>query len=353
MSEQRARGSPSPNGWTLVGGDALAAYPDWPAPGCIISDGAYGVGGFPGDPRTPTDLGAWYRPHVEAWSKRAHPATTLWFWNTEVGWASVHPLLAAHGWDYVQSIVWNKGIAHVAGNVNGETIRQFPVVTEVCVLYRRRLEFATSAGSLSAKAWLRYEWRRAGLTLAQANGACSVRNAATRKYLTQDWLWYFPPPEMMQLLVNYANEHGGAAGRPYFSLDGKRPLTKAEWAALRYPWRHEHALTNVWTHPPLGGEERYKGNAQRSAPRVHKPSKNASVHLNQKPLAFMRRILEAATRGDDVVWEPFGGLCSASVAALELGRRPFAAEIYPIFHALARQRLLEASGARTEFVRRA
>ncbi|TAM74591.1 site-specific DNA-methyltransferase [bacterium] len=329
--------------WTLHYGDALNAYEGWPAPSTIISDGAYGVGGFPGDPRTLGGLVDWYRPHVDAWSKNATPATTLWFWNTEVGWATTHPLLAENGWEYVQTVVWDKGIQHIAGNVNGETIRQFPVVTEICVLYRRRLEFATTTGVMTAKEWLRHEWRRTGLPLYEANKACGVKNAATRKYLTQDWLWYFPPAEMMQLLVAYANKHGDLRGRPYFSLDGKRPVTTTEWAALRHPWAHEHAVTNVWSHPPLNGEERYKGNGHRSAPRVHRPGKNATVHLNQKPLAFMRRILTASTRLSDVVWEPFGGLCSASVAAIELGRRPFAAEKYQVFHEHARQRLEEAT----------
>lgn len=46
----------------------------------------------------------------------------------------VHPLLARHGFEYEQTIVWDKGVAHIAGNVNGATIRRFPVVTEVCVL---------------------------------------------------------------------------------------------------------------------------------------------------------------------------------------------------------------------------
>jgi hypothetical protein len=288
--------------WTLYLGDALEAYENWPAPNTIVSDGAYGVGGFPGDPRTPQGLVDWYRPHVKAWTTCVTPATTLWFWNTEVGWASVHPLLDEHGWEYVQAIVWDKGIQHIAGNVNGETIRQFPVVTEVCVLYRRRLAFATTSGVMNAKEWLRHEWRRAGLRLHEANGACGVKNAATRKYLTQDWLWYFPPPKMMQLLVDFANKRGDPNGRPYFSLDGKHPVTMAEWSALRHPWTHEHAVTNVWSHPPLHGDERYKGNGRRSAPRIHKPGKNATVHLNQKPLTFMRRILRASTRPRDVVW---------------------------------------------------
>ncbi len=327
----------------LFQGNVLHKYEDWPAPALIVSDGAYGVGGFPGDPRTPETLADWYRPHIEAWSKAATPATTLWFWNTEVGWATVHPLLVEHGWEYVELIVWNKGVAHVAGNVNGDTIRQLPVVTEVCAFYRRRLEFPSPDGTtMSAKAWLRAEWQRAGLALNLANDACGVKNAATRKYLTQDWLWYFPPVDMMKRLVAYANEHGDAEGKPYFSLDGKRPVSMKAWAALRHPWTHQHAVTNVWDLPPLNGKERYRGNGVRSAPRVYNPGKNATNHLNQKPLEFMRRIVKAATKRGDVVWEPFGGLCSASVAALELGREPYAAELIEDHATTAGERLGDA-----------
>lgn len=139
------------------------------------------------------------------------------------GWATVHPLLVRHGWDYVQTVVWDKGVGHIAGNVNGDTIRRFPVVTEVCVFYRRRLEFPTPDGVMSAKQWLRYEWRRAGLPLHRANQACGMANAATRKYLTQDWLWYLPPepqPRDHQRLV------GPAAARTR-ALQGQRPALRA------------------------------------------------------------------------------------------------------------------------------
>lgn len=328
--------------WSVYRGDALDTYAAWPSPSVIISDGAYGIGGFPGDPRTPEGLAEWYAPHIEAWSKHALPSSTLWFWNTEIGWATVHPILAEFGWDYVQAIVWDKGIGHIAGNVNGDTIRRFPVVSEVCVFYRRRLEFPTQDGVMPARKWLRYEWQRAGLPLYRANEACGVANAATRKYLTQDWLWYFPPPEMMERLVQYANEHGIADGAPYYSLDGVSPITADEWAALRDRWRHTHGLTNVWSAPPLNGRERYKGNGVRSAPRVHKPGRNAAVHLNQKPLEFMRRIINAATEPGDTVWEPFGGLCSAVVAAVEAGRCGFAAETIEHFADLAMERIESA-----------
>ena len=326
----------------LFRGDVLDAYPTWPNPSTIVSDGAYGVGGFPGDPRTTEGLEAWYAPHVAAWARYAIPSTTLWFWNTELGWASVHPLLVRYGFEYVQTIVWDKGVAHIAGNVNGTTIRRFPVVTEVCVFYRRRPMFPTAQGHMRPQEWLRYEWRRAGLRFSEANKACGVRNAATRKYLASDWLWYWPPPQMMERLVRYANECGSRAGVPYFSMDGKEPVSAIQWASLRDRWHHIHGLTNVWSAPPLHGDERFKGNEIRSAPRVHRPGASAAVHLNQKPLEFMRRILSASTDLGDVVWEPFGGLCSASVAAIELGRCPVAAEAVDRFADLAAERLQRA-----------
>ena len=223
--------------------------------------------------------------------------------------------------------------------MNGNTIRRLPTVTEVCVFYRRRLEFPTEDGLVSARVWLRSEWLRTGMPLHQANAACGVRNAATRKYLTQDWLWYFPPPEMVELLAAYANRHGDPKGRPYYSLDGETPVTSAGWAALRHPWHHEHGLTNVWSHPPLNGSERYRGNGRRAAPRVYNPGKNAAAHLNQKPLDFMRRIIRAASNPGDTIREPFGGLCTASVAAAEMGRHAFAAEPDSYFAEMATLRL--------------
>jgi DNA methylase len=329
----------------LTAGDALAAYPSWPRPAVIISDGAYGLAGFHGDPHGPDGLAAWYRPHVAAWSAAAGPATTLWLWNTEIGWASVHPLLAAHGWDYVQLVTWDKGTGHVAGNVNGLTVRRFPVVTEVCAFYQRALTVTGPGGdSMAVKEWLRGEWDRAGLPLAAANEACGVRAAAARKYLTRDRPWYWPPGVMVERLARCANERGAAAGRPYFALDGTRPVSAGDWDALRYSWRHAHGVTNVWARGPLRDGERVKGTLRRPAPQVYRTGPGSAAHLNQKPVEFMSRILNAVTVPGDVVWEPFGGLCSASVAAVRLGRRAFAAETEAAFAELADRRLRHASG---------
>ncbi|TNH23958.1 site-specific DNA-methyltransferase [Micromonospora orduensis] len=325
--------------YRLHHGDVLGAYDGWPTPRTIISDGAYGVRGFHGDTVGPEGLTDWYRPHVEAWSSKAHPSTTLWFWNTEIGWANVHPLLESMGWDYVQAITWDKGIGHIAGNVNGKTIRRFPVVSEVCVLYQRRFAVNCPDGPMPVQRWLRHEWQRAGIPLNKANEACGVKNAATRKYLTQDWLWYWPPGEMVERLAEYANARGANTGWPYFSLDGVTAITAKEWDSLRYRWTHQHGITNVWQRPSLHDAERLKGTLRRAAPRVYKPTAGSAAHLNQKPLEFMERIVRAVTEPGDIVWEPFGGLASGSVAAVALGRQAYVAEIDPAFAELAEERL--------------
>ena len=222
-------------------------------------------GASPGIPRTPEGVLEWYRPHVVEWAKHSQPATTLWFWNTELGWATVHPLLV----ERLEIRATNRlgqGNTACCRECDGKTLRRFPVVTEVCVFYSRILELPTEDRVLPVQQWLRHEWRRSGLPLYRANEACGVRNAATRKYLTTDWIWYFPPPDMVARMARYANRHGRPTDRPYFSLDGLSIITSEEWAAFRYRWNFEHGRTNVWSHPPVNGKERYRETATAPLP---------------------------------------------------------------------------------------
>lgn len=330
--------------YELYHGNVFEVYAKWPAPDLILSDGAYGVRGFRGDTTDTASLTDWYQPHILSWAKYAKPSTSLWFWNTEVGWATIHPLLLATGWEYVQLAIWDKGLAHIAGNVNGNTIRQLPVVTEVSALYRRKAYLDTGDGqTLDAKHWLRAEWRRSGLPLSKANEACGVKNAATRKYLSSDWLWYWPPGEAVQKMAEYCIQYGAKTDWPYFSLDGKKMVTAPEWDHLRATWHHRNGITNVWSRPPLADSERLRGTMERSAPRTYKPTKQSAAHLNQKPLDLMLTQVAATTNIGETVWEPFGGLASASVASVLLGRHPYVAEIDDVFFNLAKSRLDEAS----------
>ncbi len=323
VAKRRSRKAPTQtptsvvvDGASLDLGDAMEFYAKWPAPTVIVSDGPYGVSGFPGDFSTYDGLAQWYAPHIAAWSRYSLPETTLWFWGTERGWAEVHSVLQMHGWEYRTCHIWDKGVAHVAGNCNGNTIRRFPVVTEVCAQYVRDVRLPTEDGTpLPVKVWLRQEWQRTGLPLSVTNKACGVKNAATRKYFTQCHLWYFPPPEMMERLAAYAQKHGRLTKRPYFSLDGKSKLTAEQWSKLRAKWNHIHGVTNVWSVPALRNSERLRDKSGRI------------LHTNQKPLKLIEQTILASSDETDVVWEPFGGLCTAAVAALRTGRRCYAAEI--------------------------
>lgn len=314
---------------SITCGDALKSYSDWLAPTCIIADGPYGLGKFPGEALSPDGLAEWYAPHAAAWAQHAEPFTTLWFWNSEIGWAKAHQALELHGWQYEETVIWDKGIAHIAGNVNSKTIRGLPVVTELAVRYTRKAMLQTEGGvDLPLKAWLRAEWLRSGLPLSQSNDACGVANAATRKYLTQDHVWYFPPAEALLGMAKWCTDFGNPTARPYFSLDGKTPPTASSWNRMRAKWSHVHGITNVWQEPPVHGAERIKI-AQGTG----------YLHANQKPLSLMTRQVLAATEPGDVVWEPFGGLCSATVAAIRCNRVAHAAEINPLFFEAATKRL--------------
>jgi site-specific DNA-methyltransferase (adenine-specific) len=315
-------------------GDSAVLCQSWPAPTVIISDGGYGVLGFEGDTSDHLDLPQWYEPNIAAWSRRATPQTTLWFWNSEIGWAATHPVLERYGWRYVNANIWNKGIGHIAGNVNTTRIRRFPVVSEVCVQY----VFEARVDGLTLREWLLREWKRTGLPLRKANEACGVRDAAVRKYLDQGHLWYFPPPEAFVRLQEYANVHGRPEGRPYFSLDGKTPGTAEQWAAMRSKFRRPHGVTNVWDRPALRGSERVKLNGH----------SGRAIHLNQKPLDLMEQIIAASSDPSDVVWEPFGGLFTACTAARRLGRRAFGAEIDPTYFHYGVLRLSEPASLRLD-----
>ncbi len=309
-------------------GDALELYDGWLAPTVIIADGPYGVSGFKGDLPTVDGLAEWYAPHAAAWARLAMPETTLWFWGTELSWATVHPILALNGWDYRTAHVWNKGLAHIAGNVNGGTIRRFPIASELCVQYVRRVELRTGDGEqLPMREWLRAEWLRTGMPLYKTNEAAGVKNAATRKYFTGCHLWYFPPPETMERIAFYARRHGRATEWPYFSLDGKTQLTSRQWSRMRAKWHHEHGITNVWDEPPVHGPARIRDATGRY------------VHANQKPRRLLELCIRASSDPRDVVWDPFAGLATGGIAAHGSRRRYFGAEISPVMHRAACDRL--------------
>ena len=311
----------------LYNDNALDVYDQWESPTIIISDGPYGIKGFPGDLKTESGLSEWYEPHIKIWSERATPRTTLWFWCTEQGWASVHHLFVKYGWEFKSCNVWDKGLGHIAGNVNTKTISRLPVVTEVCVQYVKTPSFIVDGKQCNMMDWLRYEWKRTGLAFSKTNVACGVKDAATRKYFTSDpSLWYMPPSDKFERIVEYANTYGVQEGKPFFSIDGLTPLSKEDWDKFRPIFRCPMGITNVWRIPQLRNTERLK-------------TGNKSIHLNQKPLLFIERLIEWSSNEGDIVWDPFGGLFTTAVACAKTKRRCYSSEITSSVYEVAEKRV--------------
>ncbi len=307
-------------------------YKEFPSPTVIISDGAYGLGLFDGDPNSVSELQDWYEPHVAAWSHNANWNTTLWLWNTEQGWATIHPLLEEYGWEYKSCNIWDKGIQHAAGNSNTETLRHFPKVTEVCVQYVRSYDSLIDADCPSPQQWLRNEWKRAGLSFQEANTACGVEEAATRKYFSDGDQWYFPPPNRFQQLYEYANTHGNPSGEPYLSPNSNSMIQNAlemgDTSKLqRGKFDCPSGVTNVWHEPPVSGSERQT------------TTDGSAVHPNQKPIQLLEQIIQASSQRGDVIWDPFTGVATGLVAAKMNDRVGVGAECDSDYFDVAIQRL--------------
>ena len=317
--------------------DAMNLYDKWPSPHLIISDGPYGLGLYKNELRHVHTLAEWYEPHIEAWTRYSNPATTLWLWNTEQGWANIHNMIVKHGWNYQETTVWNKGISHIAGRVNSKTTRKLPVVTEIAVRYTRKPEISFNNKTISLQQWLRNEWLRSGLPLSKANIACGVKNAATRKYLVQDDCWYFPPLSAIYKMAQYCHLHGMPTSKPYFLNDD---INSGEWESMadawnekksehiniqQAVWNHVHGRTNIWDYPSLKGNERIKINGK-------------NLHINQKPIELITRQILHSTHENHIVWEPFGGTGTACISAIRNQRNSYTAEIHNEYFQIIKNR---------------
>ena len=166
--------------------------------------------------------------------------------------------------------------------------------------------------------------------------------------------WYLPSWEAFQLLgieiedrlpmqtsTNVPREAGGAG--PYFNIgnivargredfdavvnfNNLENLNRRQYSRMRAKFNCPFGTTNVWHEPPVHGRERLKKGL-------------TPLHRNQKPLRLLEQLILASSDPGDVVWEPFGGLCSVAVAAHKTGRRCYSAEVLPQYFELAQKRL--------------
>ena len=323
-------------------GEAADIYPTFePGYSLIVSDGAYGIGGFPGDPKSPKALPEWYAPHLEAWDRLAAPSSSLYFWCTPEGCARMLPAVEAAGWRLYSRIVWNKGMAALAGRLDSEAIRGWPTASEDCYFYVREAvdisqmaagtiyrDLDASRRDSSAPVLLRSDRERAGLTRKQLSGAFPSASGGLTGCVT-NWEegYNFPTWEVWQRCAAWLELNGerlSSSDRHYLVTEavwaargGLRESYEAlrgEYEALRYPFTLPQGVTDVWTGLPVRRTGRH-GCAKRDD--------------------HIERIVRASSRPGDRVLEPFGGGAPVLRACRKLGRGCDSIERDPEWHARA------------------
>jgi site-specific DNA-methyltransferase (adenine-specific) len=270
-------------------GDAVDVYPTLePGYSLIVSDGAYGIGGFPGDPKTPHALAEWYAPHLAAWDRLAAPSSSLYFWCTPEGCARMLPHVEAAGWRLYSRIVWNKGMAALAGRLDTAALRGWPVASEDCYFYVR--EAWDPAGATA-------RLRAAGHRPEDLDAALGVACVASRKYLGSDRQAYPPTDADLQVLR-----------RAFPCVLDFAP------ASVRYPFILPVGVTDVWSGLP-----------------VNRPGRHSCAKRDD----HTERIVAASSRPGDRVLEPFGGGAPVLRACRKLGRSCDSIERDPEWHSKA------------------
>lgn len=332
-------------------GEAVDVYPRLlPGYTLIVSDGAYGIGGFPGDPTSPRKLADWYAPHLAAWDRLAAPSSSLYSWGTAEGCARMLVPIEAAGWTLRSQLRWDKGFGFLSGRIDTQSLRGWPCASEDCYFYTREgLAAAEMAGDGLAhrslfeaagaddrntvRAFLRSEWiGRAGLTLGDAVTAWR----STASHYFQRSQWEMPTWEAYSALAGFAAARMTLAPgeRPILvtasaweTRNGCDPLRasyeglraeyeglRAEYEGLRYPFALPAGVSDVWTGAPVVAARRH-------------PCAKRQEHID--------RIVLASSRPGDRVLEPFGGGAPVLRACRRLGRGCDSIERDPEWHAAA------------------
>ncbi len=118
------------------------------------------------------------------------------------------------------------------------------------------------------------------------------------------WSKTNPPPRLSKTNWVFANEY------IVYAVNEKVKLNK-----ITFNFPSQGAMKNLFITPILTGAERLRS------------PEGGSVHPTQKPLAVLKRLIEASSKPGDVVLDPFMGVGSTAVAARQTGRQFLGCEL--------------------------
>lgn len=327
---------------TVVCGDAvetLRLLPDGCAALAIV-DGPYNMRKADWDKFDSWDaFREWYRPIWEQLSRVLRDNCSLYVFGTFESLAALKTDLDAMGggWRFGSAITLNKG--PVWKQVSNSQARTWPSCAEYLMAYHReRVDISALAwdgvtrDDNTIRAYLNAERERAGVSVRELK-ECWMYEKSNKSEMPRHWFetaqWELPTRDNYYWIRDFFNERGNGTG-PYLA----RPWEdlRREYEDLRYTFNPQQGVTDVWDVPICAGAERVKVNGK-------------TAHVAQKPLAIMRRIIEASSNEGDTVVVPCSGLGSAEVACIETGRHFIGIERDAGYCAIAEQRIAAARRA--------
>jgi DNA modification methylase len=310
----------------------------------VHADPPYGLGkeaeGIANDNLYRERLVAFQSAWWAAWAPLASPVASVYVWGTAVElWRWWYAGGLADGGDltYRNEIVWDKGTGHAMGS---DVIHSYPQGSERCLFLMRGQQFLGSQnladywdGYEPLRVWMLAERNRAGWT----NGDV---NRLTGSHMAGHW---FGKSQFQTITAGqYQRLQEAAEGRAFTEdydhlfrrlfpdlKDHRLELGEALRQARTYFDNAHEPMTDVWQFPRVYGAERFE-------------------HATPKPVALVARILKSSSRPDDVIGVPFAGTGPEVIAAEQLGRRAFLAELEPAYVQVVLERWQAFTGGKPE-----
>jgi adenine-specific DNA-methyltransferase len=257
----------------------------------------------------------WIGELSEQWQRILKPNGSLYCFASPRMAARVEVKIAER-FDVLQNIVWNKPTPGQGQKAEKEAFRNWWPGSERIIFAEHYGSDNIAKGEASyvgkcdelrgfvfepLRAYLAGEWKRAGLTMDDANAACGTATMAGHFFHRAQWA--LPTQERYTQLREYANRKSGDyLRREYEDLRTQYEDLRTQYEDLRRPFNvtPDVPYTDVWTFRTV---QAYEGK-----------------HVCEKPLALMEHIILASTRPGAIVFDPFMGSGSTGVAAVLNGR---------------------------------
>lgn len=125
----------------------------------------------------------------------------------------------------------------------------------------------------------------------------------------------------------------------YFAASHENIIWAAKHPTSKHTFNYEAMKYNKWEEDVFKRPDKQMRSVW-CIPTPGPSEKSYGKHPTQKPLNLLKRIVEASTKEDDVVLDPFAGSSTTGVAALMLNRKYIGIDNVEEYVSLSQQRLL-------------